>query len=179
MGAARGHACEEVLSGDTAGGGLRLVTHALLDELADRAARSPRRRAHHELHGGAQDPLQRFLVVARGDSYFQPHRHRTGGELATVLRGRIDFLAFDDDGRVLDRQSVGEGSPALTCEALPGTWHTLVPRSDVCAFLEVKLGPYDPATAKVPAPWGAAEGAAGAAALRAWLETARVGERFR
>jgi len=157
---------------------VKLVTGALLEELAARAASSPRRRAHHELHeGGGEALLQRFLVVARADSYFAPHRHLTRAELGTVLRGRVEFVTFDDDGRINERVIVGEGCDASVCEMPPLTWHTVIPRSDVAAFLEVKLGPYDAATAKEFAPWASAEGSAEAASLRRWLDSARVGDR--
>jgi len=161
------------------GASLKLVTDALLDELAAAARDAPRRRAHRELHeGGAADPLQRFLVVARADSYFQPHRHDTRAELCTMLRGVVEFVTFDDEGRIVARQLVGEGTGASACEMPPRTWHTVIPRSDVAAFLEVKLGPYDAATAKQFASWSAAENTPGAARFREWLDQAPVGARF-
>lgn len=157
---------------------MKLVTGALLDDLAARAAGSPRRRAHHELHeGGGDAPLQRFLVVARSDSYFAPHRHLTRAELGTVLRGRLEFVTFDDHGRITDRVTVGEGCDSRVCEMPPLTWHTVIARSDVAAFLEVKLGPYDAATAKEFAPWAPREGTTQAASLQEWLIAARVGDR--
>jgi cupin fold WbuC family metalloprotein len=158
---------------------VKLVTGALLDELAAKAATSLRRRAHHELHeGGGEALLQRFLVVARSDSYFAPHRHATRAELCTVLRGRVEFVTFDDDGRITERVTVGEGCEASVCEMPALTWHTVIARSDVAAFLEVKLGPYDPATAKQFAPWAPREDAAAAPALRRWLEAATIGQSF-
>jgi cupin fold WbuC family metalloprotein len=171
MGSAAG---EAVLSAP-----LKVVTHSLLDELAGKAAGSSKRRTHYNLHSGPDDLLQRFLVVARGDSYFHPHRHATRGELATLVRGRVDVLTFDDTGTVLGRMTVGEGSEALAYETPPRTWHTLVPRSEVCAFLEVKLGPYDPATAAEFAPWAPAEVGSNSWSFRAWLATAGVGDCWR
>jgi cupin fold WbuC family metalloprotein len=101
------------------------------------------------------------------------------GELATLIRGRVDVLTFDDGGRVLARTTVGEGSEALAYETPPRTWHTLVPRSEVCAFLEVKLGPYDPAKASELAPWAPPEVGSNSWSFRAWLSTARVGDSWR
>ena len=75
---------------------LKLVPHALLDELAARAAASPRARAHHNIHATPADPVQRFLVVAQGDSYFRPHRHTSRSELALLVRGGVDVLLFDE-----------------------------------------------------------------------------------
>lgn len=96
-----------------------------------------------------------------------------------MLRGTVEFVTFDDDGRITARQRVGEGTGVTACEMPSRTWHTVIPRSDWCAFLEVKLGPYDAKTAKEFAPWSPAENEAGAGTLRDWLDSAPVGTRFR
>jgi cupin fold WbuC family metalloprotein len=155
---------------------MKLLPRALLDELATRAAASPRARAHHNIHPTQDDPVQRFFVVARTDSYFRPHRHALRGELALVLRGEVDVLLFDAGGRVLSRHAVGEGSASMAYETAAGTWHTLVPGPEGCAFLEVKQGPYDPATASEFAPWAPAEGSAHVPQFLQWLRAAQPGE---
>jgi len=155
---------------------LQLVPQTLLDELAAKAAASPRLRAHHNIHATPEDPVQRFLVVAHGDSYFRPHRHARRGELALLLRGGVDVLLFDERGCVTARHGVGAGAGHFAYETAPGVWHTLVPASTGCAFLEVKQGPYDPATAVQFAEWAPAEGAASVPAFRAWLRTAQPGD---
>jgi cupin fold WbuC family metalloprotein len=155
---------------------VELLPRALLDELAARAAASPRLRAHHNIHATPADPVQRFLVVAQHDSYFRPHRHASRSELALLLRGAVDVLIFDDRGRVLARHAVGTDADNFGYETPQGTWHTLVPGAGGCAFLEVKEGPYDPATAVQFAPWAPPEGAAEVPAFRLWLRNARTGD---
>jgi cupin fold WbuC family metalloprotein len=155
---------------------MKVVSHALLDELAAKAAGHPRARAHHTIHASAADPVQRFIVVALRDSYFRPHRHVTRSELALVVRGRFDVLTFDESGCVLARFAVGEGTASLGYETPQGTWHTLIPGDDGGAFLEVKEGPYDPATAAQFAPWSPAEGEAAVAAFMDWLRRAAPGD---
>ena len=152
---------------------LKLVPHALLDELAARAAASPRARAHYNIHPTPADPVQRFLVVAQGDSYFRPHRHTSRSELALLVRGGVDVLLFDERGRVLARHAVGENADSLAYETAQGVWHTLVPGSAGCAFLEIKEGPYDPATAVQFAEWAPAEGDSTVPAFRSWLRNAQ------
>jgi cupin fold WbuC family metalloprotein len=156
---------------------MKLVPHALLSELAARAAASPRARAHHNIHADASDPVQRFVVLALAQSYFRPHRHVSKSELALLLRGRVDVVTFDDDGRVTARHAVGEGTDCMAYETPQGTWHTLLPGSAGAAFLEVKQGPYDPATASEFAPWAPAEGGPAVAAYLHWLRAAAPGER--
>ena len=155
---------------------LKLLPRALLDELATRAAASPRARAHHNIHATPADLVQRFLVVAQGDSYFRPHLHTTRAELALLLRGDVDVLIFDEAGRVLARHAVGADADSFAYETPPGVWHTLVPGAAGCAFLEIKEGPYDPSTAVQFAAWAPPEGDAAVPAFRVWLRTARVGD---
>jgi len=155
---------------------LKLLPQALLDELAAKATASPRLRAHHNIHATPADLVQRFLVVAQGDSYFRPHLHTTRAELALLLRGRVYVLIFDDAGRVLARHAVGADADSFAYETTPAVWHTLVPGAAGCAFLEVKEGPYDPTTAVQFAPWAPPEGAADVPAFRLWLRNARLGD---
>ena len=155
---------------------MKLLPRALLDELAAKAAASPRARAHHNIHATAADPVQRFLVVAQGDSYFRPHRHASRSELALLLRGRLDVLTFDDHGRVTARHGIGEGTDSLAYETAQNVWHTVVPAEAGAAFLEVKEGPYDPATSAEFAHWAPAEGQAAVREFRDWLRGAQVGE---
>jgi len=156
--------------------GVKLLSQALLDELAAKAAASPRRRAHHNIHASPADPVQRFLVVAGRDSYFRPHRHATRTELAVMVRGRMDVLIFDERGRVLARYGVGEGTESLAYETLQGAYHTLVPGPAGGAFLEIKEGPYDPAISSEYATWAPAEGEAEVAKFLEWLRGARPGD---
>jgi cupin fold WbuC family metalloprotein len=158
---------------------VKFVPRALLDELAAKAAASPRARAHHNIHASPEDRVQRFLVVAQRDSYFRPHCHTSRAELAVLLRGEVDVLTFDADGRVTARERVGAASEALAYETPPGTWHTLVPLGDGVAFLEVKEGPYDPATSTQFAAWAPPEGQPEVPEFRAWLRTARPGDQAR
>jgi cupin fold WbuC family metalloprotein len=156
---------------------MKLLSEALLDELAAKAAASPRRRAHHTIHAGPADLVQRFMVVAQPDSYFRPHRHSARSELALVVRGQMDVLTFDEAGRVTARHGVGAGHGTFAYETPQRTWHTIVPGSAGGAFFEVKEGPYDPATASEFAPWSPAEGDAQANSFLGWLRSARVGDR--
>jgi cupin fold WbuC family metalloprotein len=155
---------------------MKLLPHSLLDELTASAAANPRRRAHHNIHSGPADPVQRFIVVAQHDSYFRPHRHVARAELAIILRGKVEVVIFDELGRVTARYTVGEGTANMAYETPPGTWHTLIPAANGAAFLEIKEGPYDPATMSEFATWAPAEGDRAVAHFQRWLSTARPGD---
>jgi cupin fold WbuC family metalloprotein len=153
---------------------MKLLPANLLDELAAKAAGSPRLRTHHNVHESAADLVQRYFIVAARGSYFRPHRHPTKIETALVLRGRLDVVTFDSSGAIVARHAIGDGAPNFGYEMPLGTWHTLVVHSASAVFFEVKEGPYDPATAVEPAPWAPAEGDAKARAYLEWLRTGKA-----
>jgi cupin fold WbuC family metalloprotein len=154
---------------------MKLFSQALLNDLTAKASASPRLRAHHNIHASPADLVQRFLVVAQRDSYIRPHRHLTKSELAMVLRGHFDVLTFDTHGGVTGRYRIGPDTADIGFETPPATWHTLLPVTDGATFLEIKEGPYDPATASEFAPWAPAEGDESVPAFQQWLRQAQPG----
>jgi len=156
---------------------MRVFPRSLIDELAAQAAASPRARAHYNIHGSSSDIVQRFFVVANRSSYFRPHRHAARSELALVVRGRFTVLLFDDQGQVTGRYEIGEGTPAIAYETAQATWHTLLAAQDGAGFLEIKEGPYDPATAAELASWAPPEGHESVPAFLEWARAAQPGER--
>jgi cupin fold WbuC family metalloprotein len=155
---------------------MKLISAQLLEELAAAAAASPRGRTHYNLHASAADLVQRYLVVANRGSYFRPHRHTTRAELALIVRGCLDLIVFDDARRVTARYTFGAGAGNIAYENGPGIWHTVIVQADATTFLEVKQGPYDPATASEFAPWAPAEGEARAARFLEWAGSAVPGD---
>jgi cupin fold WbuC family metalloprotein len=157
---------------------MKLLRHSIFPELMAQANASPRARAHHNIHDSSSDPVQRFFVVANRASYFRPHRHAGKCEMAVVLKGAFDVLIFDETGCVTARHAIGEGTPNLGYETPQATWHTLMARADGAAFLEIKQGPYDPATASEFAPWAPQEGHERVAQYLTWLRNAQPQDRY-
>jgi cupin fold WbuC family metalloprotein len=158
---------------------MKLFSHALLDELNDKAAASPRLRANHNVHAAPTDLVQRFFIATRRDTYFRPHRHLTKSELALVLRGRFDVLTFDESGIVTARYEIGSDTASLGFETPPATWHTLLAATDGATFLEIKEGPYDPASAAEFAPWAPPEGHGSVPTFLQQLRAAKPGDTLR
>jgi cupin fold WbuC family metalloprotein len=154
---------------------MKLFSHDILDELTAKAATSPRRRAHLNIHTDSSDVVQRFLVVTQPDTYFRPHRHTAKSELAVVLRGSVDVLTFDDAGAVTGRFRVGSDTGNIAYETPRNVWHTLLAGTEGVAFVEVKEGPYDPTTAVEFAAWAPPEGHDSVATFQQWLRSAQPG----
>lgn len=136
---------------------MKLFTDELVADLISRAAESPRKRSHHNVHESLSDPVQKLFVAATTQSYFRPHRHADKTEFALVLRGQFAVFEFDNSGKVIQQQHIGEGTGVNAIEIPANTWHGWLTLSDSAVFFETKQGPYDPATAAEFAPWAPPE----------------------
>jgi cupin fold WbuC family metalloprotein len=154
---------------------MKLFSQDILNDLTAQAAASPRRRAHLNIHATPADPVQRFFVATQKDTYFRPHRHTTKSELAVVLRGFFEVLTFDEAGGVTGRYRIGSDTPNIAYETPQNTWHTVLAGTDGSAFLEIKQGPYDPATGIEFAAWAPAEGDASVPTFQQWVRAAQPG----
>src|SRR5947207_10566643 len=74
------------------------------------------------------------------------------------------------------KNGVGDGTDSMGYETPQGAWHTVVPGAGGGAFLEIKEGPYDPATAAEFAPWAPVEGHASVPKFLEWLRGAQPGD---
>ena len=137
---------------------MKIISSMLINDLLKKAATSIRRRSHYNFHESAQDPIQRYVVASKIDSYFRPHRHVSKSELAIIFRGKFDLLIFDDGACVTERISLGFDSENIGFELPCNVWHLWIPMMDDSLFLEVKGGPYDPTLGLEFASWSPPEG---------------------
>ncbi len=147
-------------------GPVTTVTQELLEQVIEECRKSPRARIILPLHRAPDDHLHRMLNALQPGSYVRPHRHLNPpkAESTVVLRGRIGFVTFLDDGRVDRNMVLAAGSAAFGVDCHPGPFHTLFALEPDTVVFEVKPGPYDPASDKDFAPWAPEEGSPEAAA---------------
>jgi cupin fold WbuC family metalloprotein len=158
---------------------VKKIDRVLLDDLIAKAAASPRKRAHNNLHPVLEDPVQRLCVAIEPGTYIRPHRHADPStwEVFVLLRGSAVFLSFDDSGRVTERLVLAAGGPVPAIEIPAGTWHSIASREPGSVFFEVKQGPYKAPVAENSAAWAPAEGDADCIQFEAWYRAAQVGDR--
>ena len=136
---------------------MKIIDAALRAELLARAAESPRRRTHYNLHETLEDPIQRLCVAVLPETRFQPHRQRGKWELVTVLQGEMTLYTYDDKGTVLSATRLGADG-VTTVELPPDCWHNMVVHTPGI-FLEVKAGPYTPTAPEDFAPFDGVQAA--------------------
>jgi len=157
---------------------IQTITASLLDDLLQRAAAAPRRRAIHCLHSGDWEHCHRMLNALTPGTYVRPHRHDSEhqSEAFILLRGRLALLLFDESGTI-DFHSSRILSPAdglFGMDIPPRIWHSLVALEDTVIY-EVKghpAGGYVQERDKNFAPWAPEEGSAESNAYLQRLEEA-------
>lgn len=159
---------------------MQLVDEPLYRRLCDEAAASPRKRAHHLLHGSHDEPVQRMAVAMHRGTYIRPHRHRPPQlwEQFCIHRGSAVALQFDDAGEVTGRVEIDAGEGPYLIEIDAGCWHTLTALEDNSLLSEYKQGPFQPVEDADWVDWGPAEGKPGAEAVASWFLTAQKGDVF-
>jgi len=131
---------------------LQAIDQALFDAVGEQARESARLRRNHNFHQH-QDAVQRFLNVLQPGTYVRPHRHQcaapgSGFECFVVLSGAIGLLLLDSRGELLELHRLTADGPLRGIELEEGQVHTLVALSPDAVMLEIKQGPYQPASDK-------------------------------
>jgi len=157
---------------------VQLLGDDLIRQVTEEARRSARRRKNYNFHKSPDDHAHRFLNVLLEGAYITPHRHLVPpkSEMFLVLEGYAVLYRFEDDGRVSGRYLLGNGPlperlpagvearPIWGVDLAPGVWHTVAAITPSAVCVELKTGPWDPATDKEFAAWAPRENSPEAAA---------------
>ncbi|OGI01281.1 MAG: hypothetical protein A2X42_05975 [Candidatus Margulisbacteria bacterium GWF2_38_17] len=137
---------------------VKLLTKTLITDLTEQITANPRKRINHNFHQ-LSDYVQRFLNIVDQSSYIQPHKHQNPDKTETfiILKGKIKFFIFDDQGSAKDFFILSPEEDNLGIDILPGIWHSFVTLSTTAAVFEIKEGPYFQQTDKIFAPFAPKE----------------------
>ncbi len=131
---------------------VQLLTRSLLDSLCAEALETDRKRKNYNFHEHSER-VQRFLNVLQPGTYVRPHRHLrsdgvNGFEFFLVLQGAIGMIVMDESGAVVRSERLEANGEQKGIELAEGLFHTLVVLEANSVILELKEGPYQPATDK-------------------------------
>lgn len=131
---------------------IKRLNQELLDTTAQKALKSPRLRQNYDFHA-LPERVQRFINALQPGTYVRPHRHLrvpgvNGFEFFLVLQGALGMLILDEQGQVLHTEQISAQGPTRGIELAQGNYHTLVALEPNTVILELKEGPYEPATDK-------------------------------
>ena len=121
-----------------------IITKQLLDDLTRRAQDSPRLRMAMDLRNTPEDQSQRMLNALEPGTVMPIHRHLASSETVALLRGKIRWRFYDDNGKV-DEEVVLDANGEVRCVNVEkGRWHSLVCLESGSVLYESKDGAYQP-----------------------------------
>ena len=121
-----------------------IITQQILDELSAKARASERLRMNMDLRNGPEDLSQRMLNALEPGTVMPIHRHRDSSETVVIVRGKIQWVFYDENGNETERVVLdADGDPRML-NVEQDRWHSLVCLESGSVLYESKDGPYHP-----------------------------------
>jgi len=121
-----------------------VIDNTLLDELSARAKENPRLRQSMDLRNSSEDLSQRMLNALEPGTVMPIHRHHGSSETVVILRGKIKWVFYDDQGRITESTELRSDGDVRMLNVEKGRWHSLVCMESGSVLYESKDGPYHP-----------------------------------
>ena len=121
-----------------------VVDKKILDELTAKAKANPRLRCNLDMRNSADDQSQRMLNALEPGTVMPIHRHLASSETVIVIRGRIRWLFYDEQGRITESTELWSDGDVRMLNVEKGRWHSLECLESGSVLFEAKDGPYHP-----------------------------------
>lgn len=121
-----------------------VVDKKTLDELTEQAKTSPRLRMAKDLRNSPEDLSQRMLNALEPGTVMPIHRHHQSSETVVIVRGKIRWIFFDDEGRETERVVLDADGDLRMLIVEKERWHTLESLISGSVLFGSKEGPYHP-----------------------------------
>lgn len=121
-----------------------IIDKAVLDNLTAQVKASPRLRMNMDLRNSLSDGSQRMLNALEPGTVMPIHRHRASSETVVIIRGKIQWVFYDDDGNEMERVTLDANGEPRCLNVEKGRWHSLESLESGSVLFESKDGPYHP-----------------------------------
>ena len=121
-----------------------LINKTLLDDLTAQAKSSPRLRMNYDLRNNPEDHSQRMLNSLEPGTVMPIHRHRNSSETIVVLRGKVKWLFYDDNGNLTNSYIVEASGDLCGLNVPQGQWQSLECLESGSVIFEAKDGAWEP-----------------------------------
>lgn len=112
--------------------------------LSAQAKANPRLRQSLDLRNSPEDLSQRMLNALEPGTVMPIHRHHASSESVVILRGKIQWVFYDENGNETERVTLdADGWPRML-NVEKDRWHSLVCLESGSVLYESKDGPYHP-----------------------------------
>ena len=120
-----------------------LINQQLLDSLTAQAKASPRLRINFDLRNTPDDQSQRMLNALEPGTVMPIHCHRDTSETVVVIRGKVKWLYYNDQGVLTDTILVESDGDIRGLSVPRGQWHSLECLESGSVILETKDGAWE------------------------------------
>ena len=121
-----------------------VIDNEILDELSAAAKINPRLRQAMDLRNCPEDLSQRMLNALEPGTVMPIHRHHASSETVVVLRGKIEWIFYDNEGKETERVVLDANGDLRMLNVEKDRWHSLVCLESGSVLYESKDGPYHP-----------------------------------
>lgn len=121
-----------------------IIDKQILDELSARAKANPRLRQSLDLRNSPNDLSQRMLNALQPGTIMPIHRHHASSETVVILRGKIRWVFYDDNGVETERVTLDANGDLRMLNVERDRWHSLVCLEEGSVLYESKDGTYHP-----------------------------------
>ena len=112
----------------------------ILNSLTAAAQSSLRLRMNLDLRNSSEDKSQRMLNALEPGTIFPIHRHRGSSETVVIIRGKIQWIFYDDNGIETERMTLDAKGDLRMLNVERDRWHSLVCLEKGSVFLEYNDG---------------------------------------
>ena len=121
------------------------ITQAILDQLTEKAKKSPRLRMNMDLRNGENDSSQRMLNAIEPGSKVPIHRHQKTSETIVSIRGKVVVEFYNELDRICSgAYELSPNGKTVAANVPSGVWHSVQALESGSVILEMKDGKYEP-----------------------------------
>ena len=121
-----------------------VIDNRILDELTKKAKENPRLRQSMDLRNSPEDLSQRMLNALEPGTVMPIHRHHASSETVVILRGKIQWIFYDENGNETERVVLDANGDLRMLNVERDRWHSLECLESGSVLYESKDGPYHP-----------------------------------
>ena len=121
-----------------------IISKEILDELSEKAKASERLRCNLDLRNSVEDKSQRMLNALEPGTIMPIHRHHASSETVVILRGKIQWVFYDEQGVETERVTLDANGDLRMLNVEKDRWHSLECLESGSVLYESKDGPYHP-----------------------------------
>ena len=103
-----------------------VIDNKILDDLSAQAKANPRLRQAMDLRNSPEDLSHRMLNALDPGTIMPIHRHHASSETVVLLRGKIEWVFYDDNGNVTERVTLDANGEPRMLNVERDRWHSLV-----------------------------------------------------